>query len=246
MNGESARLPAAVRGGEASAAIAELLPREAVVAETRAELLEVELFPEEAAAVARSVEKRRREYVTARACARAALAALGVPPVPLLNGERGQPLWPGGVVGSITHCAGYRACAVARAAQVVGVGIDAEPHAPLPAGVLGQIARAEERPRLAQLAETEPAVHWDRLLFCAKEAVYKVWFPLAACWLGFEDATLTLDPIGRAFQARLLKPWPNTAAALPEILEGRWLVCEGLVLSAIALPAFAGIKDDDQ
>ena len=98
------------------------------------------------------------------------------------------------MVGSITHCAGYRACAVARAAHVAGVGIDAEPHAPLPAGVLGQIARPEERPLLARAGRTEPAVHWDRLLFCAKEAVYKVWFPLAACWLGFEDAVLTLDP----------------------------------------------------
>jgi 4'-phosphopantetheinyl transferase EntD len=216
--------------------IEEILPPAVAVEDTREELLEVELFPEELAAVGRAVEKRRREFTTGRACARRALARLGVAPCAIANGERGQPLWPVGVVGSITHCAGYRACAVAREAQVVGVGIDAEPHAPLPDGVLGQIARAEERPRLARLAEAEPAVHWDRLLFCAKEAVYKVWFPLAACWLGFEDATLTLDPVGCAFQAQLLKPRPHTATALPEILKGRWLVREGLVLTAIALP----------
>jgi 4'-phosphopantetheinyl transferase EntD len=216
--------------------IEELLPATVVAEDTREELLDVELFAEELAALGQAVEKRRREFITARACARRALARLGVAPSAIANGERGQPLWPDGVLGSITHCAGYRACAVAREAQVVGVGIDAEPHAPLPEGVLAQIARAEERPRLARLAGAEPAVHWDRLLFCAKEAVYKVWFPLAACWLGFEDATLTLDPAGRAFQARLLKPWPSTAVALPEILEGRWLVREGLVLTAIALP----------
>lgn len=216
--------------------IEEILPAAVAAEDTREEWLDVELFPEELAALGRAVEKRRREFTAARACARRALERLGVAPCAIANGERGQPLWPRGVVGSITHCAGYRACAVAREAQVVGVGIDAEPHAPLPEGVLGEIARAEERPRLARLAGAEPAVHWDRLLFCAKEAVYKVWFPLAACWLGFEDATLTLDPVGGAFQARLLKPWPNTAAALPEILEGRWLVREGLVLTAIALP----------
>ncbi len=216
--------------------IEEILPAAVAAEDTREEWLDVELFPEELAALGRAVEKRRREFTAARACARRALERLGVAPCAIANGERGQPLWPRGVVGSITHCAGYRACAVAREAQVVGVGIDAEPHAPLPEGVLGEIARAEERPRLARLAGAEPAVHWDRLLFCAKEAVYKVWFPLAACWLGFEDATLTLDPVGGAFQARLLKPWPNTAAALPEILEGRWPVREGLVLTAIALP----------
>ena len=82
------------------------------------------------------------------------------------------------------------------------MGIDAEPHAPLPDGVLGQIARAEERPRLAELAGAEPEVHWDRLLFCAKETVYKVWFPLAECWLGFEDASAHLRPGGARLPAR--------------------------------------------
>jgi 4'-phosphopantetheinyl transferase EntD len=206
----------------------------AVFAEDTREDLEVELFPEELAAVGRSVEKRRLEFTTARALARRALARLGIAPCAIANGDRGQPLWPAGVVGSITHCAGYRACAVARASEMTGVGIDAEPHAPLPDGVLGQIARAEERPRLAALADAEPQVHWDRLLFCAKETVYKVWFPLAGCWLGFEDAVLTFDPPARVFRARLLKPWPQPGGG-PPTLEGRWLVRDGLVLAAIAL-----------
>ena len=245
--------------------IEEILPPTVAAVDTRAEL-DVELFPAERAALGRAVEKRRREYTTARACARRALAQLGVVPGPIATGERGQPLWPEGVVGSITHCAGYRACAVARAAHLAGVGIDAEPHAPLPGGVLGHLVRPEERLPLAELAHAEPAVHWDRLLFCAKEAVYKVWYPLAACWLGFEDAALTFDPATRTFQARLLKPWPEAGggvgdgpplgvgplpapplgaspspapprgAELPSVLEGRWLVRDGLVLSAIALP----------
>jgi 4'-phosphopantetheinyl transferase EntD len=255
VNG-SVRLTAAARGAQA-AAIAELLPGEAIAVETRAEVLAVELFPEERAAVARSVEKRRREYVAARACARAALAALGLPPAPILNGERGQPLWPEGLVGSITHCAGYRACAVARATQLAALGIDAEPDEPLPEGVLARVARSEERPMLAELARAAPAVSWERLLFSAKEAVYKAWFPLAACWLGFEDAVLTIDPRAGTFHARLLKPWPEGAAERvgasrgeagpgeasrrgwmgPEVLEGRWAAREGLVLSAVALPA---------
>ncbi len=216
--------------------IEELLPPEVVAVDTREELLDVELFPEERAALGQAVEKRRREFVTARACAREALAQLGLPPSPIATGERGQPLWPAGVVGSITHCTGFRACALARATHLAGVGIDAEPHAPLPEGVLGEIARAEERPLLTRLAQSHPAVHWDRLLFSAKEAVYKVWFPLAQCWLGFEDATLTFDPAARTFHARLLKPWPEVGRRFLPALEGRWLVREGLVLTAIALP----------
>ena len=216
--------------------IEEILPPGVVAVDTREEWLDIELFPQERAALGQAVEKRRREFITARACARRALEQLGLPPAPIATGERGQPLWPAGVVGSITHCAGYRACALARAGELAGLGIDAEPNEPLPAGVLGEIARAEERPLLAELRRADPAVHWDRLLFSAKEAVYKVWFPIAGCWLGFEDALLTLDPAARSFQARLLKPWPEVGARFLPILEGRWLVQEGLVLTAIALP----------
>jgi 4'-phosphopantetheinyl transferase EntD len=215
--------------------IEQILPPEAVAVDTREEWLDIELFPAERAALGQAVEKRRLEFITARACARRALAQLGLPPSPIANGERGQPLWPAGVVGSITHCAGYRACALARARELTALGIDAEPNEPLPEGVLGEIARAEERPQLAELARAQPAVSWDRLLFSAKEAVYKVWFPIAECWLGFEDAVLSIDPAVGTFQARLLKPWPQ--AAFPATLAGRWLACEGLVLTAIALPA---------
>jgi 4'-phosphopantetheinyl transferase EntD len=217
--------------------IEEILPPEVVVVDTREEWLDIELFPEERAAMGQAVEKRRREFTTARACARRALAQLGLPPSPIATGERGEPLWPAGLVGSITHCTGYRACALARTRDLAGVGIDAEPNAPLPEGVLGQIARLEERPLLAELARVEPAVHWDRLLFCAKEAVYKVWFPIARCWLGFEDASLTIDPAERAFHVRLLIPWPvEVGKRAPTLLEGRWLVRDGLALAAIALP----------
>jgi 4'-phosphopantetheinyl transferase EntD len=216
--------------------IEELLPPTVVAVDTCEELLDVELFPEERVALGQAVEKRRREFVTARACARRALALLGLPPSPIASGDRGEPLWPAGVVGSLTHCTGFRGCALARSADLVGVGIDAEPHAPLPAGLLEDIARAEERPALVALARADPTVHWDRLLFSAKESVYKVWFPLARCWLGFEDAVLTLDPAARTFRARLLVPWPGVGTCFPQVLHGRWLVREGLVLTTLVLP----------
>lgn len=220
--------------------IEEILPGAVAAVDTREDRLDIDLFPQELAALGAAVEKRRREFITARSCARDALAQLGLPPAPIANGERGQPLWPTGVIGSITHCVGYRACALARAGgELAGVGIDAEPNESLPEGVLGEIARAEERAPLAELMRVAPRTCWDRLLFSAKEAVYKVWFPIAQCWLGFDDATLAFDVTTRTFQARLLKPWPSAGpgAALPIVFEGRWMVREGLVLAAIALRA---------
>ena len=46
-------------------------------------------------------------------------------------------------------------------------------------------------------------VHWDRVLFSAKESIYKAWFPLTGRWLGFEEASLSIDPAAGTFAARL-------------------------------------------
>jgi len=215
--------------------IAALLPAGVIAVETREDQLDVELFPEEELALGQAVEKRRREFTTARACARTALAELGHPAVPIPTGERGAPVWPAGVVGSITHCKGYRACAVARSSEFAAVGIDAEPNAALPAGLVGDIARPEELPWLGRLELELPEVHWDRLLFSAKESVYKAWFPLAKRWLGFEDAVVTVDPSAGAFTAELLVSGPPTADGQLRGFSGRWMVRDGIILTAIAM-----------
>lgn len=215
----------------------EILPASAAVAATREDLPDAVLFPEEEASVGRAIEKRRREFTTARACAREALAQLGIQPAPIPSGPRGEPCWPAGIVGSITHCDGYRACAVARKVDLTTIGIDAEPNRPLPDGVLGDIALPEEREWLSRLAREAPEVHWDRMLFCIKESVYKAWFPLAERWLGFEDAVVVIDRPRRLFSARLLVPGPYLGRRELSGFCGRWLVRDGFVLAAIALPA---------
>ncbi|MFF4986564.1 4'-phosphopantetheinyl transferase [Streptosporangium saharense] len=210
-----------------------ILPSWVASAEAFDDPPEATLFPEEEAVVARAVGKRRREFTTARHCARQALGSLGLPPVPILPGERGAPTWPGGVAGAITHCAGYRAAAVSL--EALTVGIDAEPHEPLPQGVLGAVSLEAERKELQQL---DGDVHWDRLLFSAKESVYKAWYPLALRWLDFEEAHVTFDPSG-AFTARLLVEGPLVEGRPLTGFDGRWLVADGLLMTAIARPRTA-------
>lgn len=193
------------------------------------------LYPAEAAVVARAVDKRRREFATVRHCARLALADLGVAAAPILPGERGAPQWPAGVVGSMTHCDGYRAAAVARADTVGALGVDAEPHEPLPDGVAQMVVRPEEAAMLARLSAVDGDVCWDRLLFSAKETVYKVWFPLARRWLEFHEATVTLAPDG-GFHARLLVEGPSVGDRSLTEIAGRWSVATGVVLTAASVP----------
>jgi 4'-phosphopantetheinyl transferase EntD len=210
--------------------IARVLPSVAVAEEAYADTPGTHLFPEEEAAVARAVDKRRREFATVRACARRALHRLGAPRVPLVPGERGAPDWPAGVVGSMTHCLGFRAAAVAWGRDIASVGIDAEPAEPLPADVFPSVASPDERARLAVLARDMPEVPWDRLLFSAKESVYKAWFPLTRRWLGFEEADVTFDAAAGTFTARLcVADRPRDAFA------GRWAVHDGIAVTGIAV-----------
>jgi len=198
----------------------------------------VALFPGERTVIARAPERRRKEFATARGCARSALARLGCPPVPVLTDRLGAPLWPGGVTGSITHCAGYRAAAVALTSDVVSLGLDAAPNAPLRnPDMLDVIARDAERARLAGLAAAAPGVCWDQLLFSAKEAVYKAWYPLARCWLDFQSADIEIDPRAGTFSARLVVPGPRALTAPGGALRGCLLASRGLLLTAVVIPA---------
>lgn len=218
--------------------IERLLPAYVSCAATREESLPGEtLFPEEEELVARSVPKRRNDFTTARACARRAMRPLGLEPVAVLHGRRGMPLWPDGIVGSLTHCDGYRAAALARAADVLSLGIDAEPHAPLPEGVGELVVRPSERARFT----TAAGIHWDRLVFSAKESVFKTWYPLTLTELDFDEADLTFHregedrpgdgAAGGTFTARLLRTDP----AVPPVLDGTWRVEDGIVATAVLL-----------
>jgi 4'-phosphopantetheinyl transferase EntD len=217
--------------------IERLLPAGVASAETRTDPADAVLFPAEAAVVAGAVDKRRREFTTVRHCARAALARLGQAAGPILPGLRGAPVWPDGIVGSMTHCVGYRAAAVAPASVLTGLGIDCEPHEPLPGGVLDVVASPAERAHLTALAWARPGTCWDRLLFSAKESVYKVWSPLTGEWLDFLEADLSIDPVARTFTARLLVPGPTVGGGPLTSLSGRFLIDDGIVFTAVVLPS---------
>jgi 4'-phosphopantetheinyl transferase EntD len=193
------------------------------------------LFPEEEQIIARAVEVRRLEYATVRSCARSCLERLGYPPVPILPGVGGAPTWPAGVQGSMTHCPGYAAAAVGPVAQISAIGIDAEPDAPLPDGVLNLIATPAEQDRLATIQPEADSPDWDRLLFSAKEAVYKAWFPLVGEWLDHQDAEIVFHPEHQTFTAHLTRDGLTVDRRHIHRLHGRWAHKRGILLTAITL-----------
>lgn len=160
------------------------------------------LYPEEEALAVTFVHKRRSEFAAVRGCARQAMEKLGVAPRAIPRGDSGAPIWPAGLIGSMTHCEGYCAASLAHAGDLASLGIDAEPHQELPEDVIVSVALPTENDRLRRLAERDPSVHWDRLLFSAKESVYKAWFPLMGRWLDFLEADIDLFEDSRPGAAR--------------------------------------------
>jgi 4'-phosphopantetheinyl transferase EntD len=144
------------------------------------------LLPEEAPAFASSVAKVRRASGAARIVARQLLMQLGYAGCPLPRSSSGAPVWPAGVIGSLTHDSRVAIAAVGLRRDIGAIGIDVEPAENLPPELLDMVATPQERSRLAD----DP--YRGRLLFTAKEAVYKAVHPLDQTFLDHHDVQVDL------------------------------------------------------
>jgi 4'-phosphopantetheinyl transferase EntD len=197
------------------------------------------LHEEELALVEGASPGRLAEFATGRWCAHGALAALLGPAqaaLPVLADGRGAPVWPPGVVGSITHCMGWTGAVAAqgRAGRlgrgVAGVGIDAEPAGPLPEGVLEVVASEHERGGLDALRGRDPGVPWETVLHSAKESAYKAAYPLLGLVLSHDDVVVDLSADGR-FRATSGVLGPARVG-----VRGRWTAGPAVVLTLAVVP----------
>ncbi len=184
------------------------------------------LPPEELAATGRMTAGRRQEFAAGRAHARRVLQGLGLdsPVVPV--GDDRAPRWPHGFVGSISH-AGELVVAVAAPWTILGaLGVDLEPGLPLERDLLERICRPEELSRLA--ASTEP-LRQAKLIFSAKESVYKCVAPRMGIFLDFPDLEIFFDQKEERFHAQ----GHGKAAALigPHTVTGRFADAGGYWLT---------------
>lgn len=153
-------------------------------------------FTGEMRAVAHAVPRRRAEFVAGRACARTALAALGVAPQAIAVAADRTPCWPAGYVGSISHSPSYAIALAADAERFASLGVDMEPALPLPSNLEPLIVHPQDRP-----CDNADGLAAKRM-FVAKEAYYKALYPLRRDVLDFMDVTIELTCTrGTAFRA---------------------------------------------
>jgi 4'-phosphopantetheinyl transferase EntD len=193
------------------------------------------LLPEEEVLVRSALPMRRAEFAAGRTCARQALAALGIASQPILCGFDREPVWPDKTVGSITHCDGYCAAAVARNKDIGSLGIDAEPNRSLPEGLIDVIASASECENAARFSRGIP--NWDRLLFSAKESVYKAWYPLRKVWLDFEDISIVLMPATSSFDVSFTSSEMDWFKHRRSTFSGRYMLTKSHILTSALVSA---------
>lgn len=174
------------------------------------------LLPEEAPPAGRMIDKRHREFAAGRRAARAAMAALGLPPAAIPMGPDRAPVWPGGVTGSISHTDTHCLAAVTRtdatrAGDVKSLGLDLEPDMALEPELWPEICTSAELDWL----DTRPAPERGRLarlIFSAKECVYKAQYPLTGMMLGFDAFGIAPDLAAGTFTATAMQPLPPLSA----------------------------------
>jgi enterobactin synthetase component D / holo-[acyl-carrier protein] synthase len=177
-------------------------------------------LPEEARILApRACRKRQVEFALGRVAARLALQEVGFEnPSPVLRGEGGEPLWPEGTAGSITHCYPWSIAVIAKCSNRFSIGIDLE-----------SLQRANGVDT-AHLVCCDPELEWvcaggdylERLvmIFSAKEAVYKTFYPLCRRYIDFKEVQLSWLPAQSCFQGELLGAFGRSfSAGLPCVIH---------------------------
>lgn len=192
------------------------------------------LYPEEFATIQKAVPRRQREFAAGREAARLAMAQIGHPPAAILSAPDRAPIWPDGLIGSITHSARACVAVVGRREHLHAIGIDIEVHGPIETALWSTICTSQEMALLSSQTESLRGLVVAHL-FSAKEAVYKWQYPLTRRMLDFQDVQIALDLQMQAFTARISATEPLAGSYCEA--NGQILVHQGHIVSWVVSQA---------
>ncbi len=151
------------------------------------------LFPEEHFYIQGSVAKRQCEFACGRSVARQILVKFGYSDFPILKDEKGCPIWPDGITGSITHTDTNCLVAIARSHKVRSLGIDLEPVNSVDSSLWPFLFTDKEISHLKKQNDTESRQNLAAVFFVAKEAFYKCNYPIDKRWVDFKEISVKFD-----------------------------------------------------
>lgn len=147
----------------------------------------------EAAVVAKAIDKRKREFATGRALARAGLARIGAAEVEIPTAADRAPVWPDGIAGSISHCDTRAVVAVSRRALGT-VGVDVEHRSELKRELWKSVFTEREIHALETRWSDAARGRIALVHFSAKESLYKAQYPWTTTFMGFHELEVDVEP----------------------------------------------------
>ncbi len=172
-------------------------------------------------------KKRIGDFSTGRSCARQALTRLGVAEAEILTGPRKEPLWPAGIVGSISHSKKLAGAVVARSTSLRAIGLDIEETGRVKPEMWNAVFSASEQGFLNSLPAVEQVFH-TTLFFSMKESFYKLQYPLTNQFLWFNDVEIGQED-GK-FRMQVKKEFDNKTL-LPEFTNMHFTRFQDLVMT---------------
>jgi 4'-phosphopantetheinyl transferase EntD len=161
----------------------------------------------------RACRKKQVEFASGRAAAHVALNQIRFANAfPVLRGQKGEPLWPEGIAGSITHCHPWSVAVAVKCPNLTTIGVDLETTEGMKGTDISELIC-----RGAELDWAHNGILQERLtmIFSAKEATYKAFYPLCRRYIDFKDIELTWVPAQSYFQGKFLVPFG------PKLLRGQ-------------------------
>ena len=180
-----------------------------------------------------SSTKRQTEFFKGRACAHQALAKFNLELEPILkNTDTREPRWPAEIRGSITHSGEYAAAAVGMADDFSGIGIDLECLSRVVDFNISRHVCVEKELDWLKSLSPDQATRGLRIIFSAKESIFKCLFPLSKTHLYFKDATVIVDEANSEFNFTLSRECPGVTEAGFQH-SGKFLIIEKMLLTSI-------------
>lgn len=188
-----------------------------------------DIHPDEFAIVKSSVKKRQREFIAGRTLAKHALEKLGFENYVLRSGKYREPLWPKKIVGSISHSNDYVCTTISNSNRYKGIGVDLEPIEEISKGQQELILTRNEKKWLSKLdPDTQKKLH--KVIFSAKESLYKCIFPIVREFIDFQQVDLHVDPVLNKIEICKLYEIPKIKVT---ILQGGVLTFKDQLLTYI-------------
>lgn len=210
----------------------DLLPTTVAVAEMDPRMDCIGLHPDEAPAMITMAPARRREYTAGRIAAHEAMGQVSTTQEPVIRGQDRSPIWPAGIVGSISHSKKHSIAAVASADDVQSLGVVLEPDVELEPYMYREVCSPEEMKWLEQ-QPFDRRGNLAKLIFCAKGCTYKCQLPLTRRLLWYNSLQIQIDQSTTSFSATFSQSAGTFCSG--DRLTGRFFVGQGVILTTLII-----------